>query len=116
MNGQQNQSPFNPGMNPMLVPRTQAKTVHGEEGASQVLLGPSSSEIVMDDTGPFVWYLITNENAVKTTMQRFRITKDDPPPPPDFNALSEKIDLIAGKLGIVDQLSDRLGKLEEALK
>ena len=102
--------------NPMLMPKCEVHSCNGEEGAKNYILGPSSSELVMDSTGPFVWYIETDENAQKKILTRFRVKQDDPPPPPDFNEIASKMDLIAQKLGVIDQLDQRLQKLEEALK
>ena len=112
-----NMNPFANGtMNPMLLPKTKARKCNGEEGAKAFPIGPDSSDTIIDETGPFIWYVETDENAQKRVLTRFRIKQDDPLPPPDYGEMNDKLTRIMEKLENVDNFAERLNKLEEALK
>ena len=107
---------FSTTINPMLIPRTKAMRCNGEDGAKAVQQGPESSTVIIDESGPFIWYIETDENAQRKILTRYRIKQDDPLPPPDYSEMNSKLNMIVERLGIVDDLSERLSKIEGELK
>ena len=42
-------TPYIPGMNPMMIPTCKARTCKGEDGARDFPMGPNSSDTVIDE-------------------------------------------------------------------
>ena len=74
--------------------------VNGENGARALQIAPNSSALLLDETAPIVWLVITDGAGYKTVTP-YSITPYQPEPPVDVKSLEERIkrleEMINGK-------------------
>ena len=88
---------YNP-MNPYLgaaypqpaQQRQEVVKVNGENGARAYQLGPSSSALLLDESGTIVW-LVTTDGAGYRSVAPYDITPHQAAPAPDFSDLEQRI-------------------------
>lgn len=98
----------NYGFNPQ-VPNTQTKQeikrVHGRPGAEAFYLGPNESALLLDDTGPIVWFKATDSAGYPTTCTPYDLT-----PHKEQEAIAQEI-----VSNDYSALEERISRLERRL-
>ena len=79
-------------INPMFLPRTTVRQAPGEKGVRAMPMGPNSQEIFMDSEAPLVWFVVTDENANKVTVNGFKIEPYVPEPEPDLRSIMDRME------------------------
>lgn len=79
-------------INQMFLPRTTVRQASGEKGVRAMPMGPNSQEIFMDSEAPLVWFVMTDENANKVSVNGFTIEPYVPEPEPDFKSLMARME------------------------
>lgn len=75
---------------PMGLPRYEILRVNGKNGAEALQMAPNSSVLLLDETNPIVW-LAQTDGAGYKTLTPYSITRYEPEPPVDINALEHRI-------------------------
>lgn len=81
----------NPGQNPyQQQPKQEVVKVNGENGARAFPMGPSSSALLLDESGVIVW-LVTTDGAGYKSVSAYDITPHQTAPVPDMSGFEERI-------------------------
>lgn len=89
---------------PMLGVRKKVDQVKGYEGAMAYAdIGPDSQTIVIDADNPIVWFIATDSNGNKATVQGYSIMPYTPPKPVTLDDLMAEM----------REMKERLMKVEE---
>lgn len=94
-----------PNQNPYLQnygysQKVEVVKVHGEHGANAFQLPPNSSALLLDETAPLVWLVVTDGAGYKTATP-YNITKAktaQEAQTEQFNALMERMDRLEAAL------------------
>jgi hypothetical protein len=91
---------YNPMINPYLpnagqspyqqAPKQEVVKVNGENGARAFPMGPSSSALLLDESGVIVWLVVTDGAGYKTVAP-YDITPHKTTQSPDYSTLEERI-------------------------
>lgn len=81
----------NPGQNPyQQQPKQEVVKVNGENGARAFPMGPSSSALLLDESGAIVWLVVTDGAGYKTVAP-YDITPHQVAAAPDYSNLDERV-------------------------
>ena len=84
-------------MRPQVAPHYEIIKVHGEAGAKNVIMGPNSEALLLDETAPIIWFAQTDGTGY------LQVTPFDISPHKQAGAID------------LNDLSARVSKLEEQL-
>jgi hypothetical protein len=83
---------------PMLTQEVHSPKVNGRPGAEAFKMPANSDAILVDSTGPFIWFANTDSAGYKS-LKRFRISESEETNPEDvYKSLEERISKLEEKL------------------
>lgn len=100
---------------PQIAPHYEVIKVHGEAGAKNVIMGPNSEALLLDETAPIVWYAQTDGTGY-LQVTPFDITPHKQNVAVNLNDLSERVAKLEEQLSNVQQSNPGVQKQSKRSK